>query len=146
MDMLECQQCHKSLNKTEDENFIVKCKCTFFNRFRRTDTNKINNIGNDIKSYNSSFGIMNRVTTDLGTLYTYRIEDLFLFLNKFKHKSQKTAKALEKFIYHDKESLTDLEMNILYKLKAQSMRNIRERIGYLEAKLNFIDLLKGLDF
>ena len=145
--MLKCQQCNHSLNKTEEKNFVVKCRCGHFNRFRRIDINGIDNQKKG-KKYKGigSFGKVAKLITQYGILHTYRIEDYFIHFKNFKKISPHTSEALEKFIYDDKESLDSKEINILYKLKAESMEKINNKIQYLMAKARFIDLLNGLSF
>ncbi len=144
--MLKCQQCNQSLKKTEEENFIVKCKCGHFNRFRRVDTNGADNQKKGRKYKGTgSFGKVTKSITQYGILYTYRIEDYYTHFRNFKKISPKTTEALEKFINDDKESLDSQEINILYKLKAESMEKINKKIQYLKAKSRFIDLLNALN-
>ena len=71
--------------------------------------------------------------------------------NTFKSKSKKAGLALGKFLdCGNKKLLTPEEQNILYKLKAEDIKKIYQKIeeifNYLEAKIECVKLLKILDF
>lgn len=138
--MIVCQHCKTKLNQDEGVDFIVKCKnCSWFNRFRNEilEEEKIikDPLGN-IKIYKKRFGN--------GVLYTYPFDLRHIFF--LKRTSQKSGEALEKFILYGKEKLSNLEKNILYKFKVQSIPKIQKKIDYLEAKKECIEILRLLKF
>ena len=138
--MLACQNCKTNLNQDEGVEFIVKCKnCSWYNRFK-------NEILEDEKIIKDSHGIpkMYKKQFGNGVLYTYQFDRRNN--NILKRTSQKSGEALENFIFYDKEYLSNLEKNILYKLKVQSISKIDEKIAYLEAKKECIEILKFLEF
>jgi len=138
--MIVCQNCRTNLNQEKGIEFIVKCKkCSCFNKFRKEileDEKIIKDSFNNIKLIKKQF--------ENGVLYTYPFDNRYI--NNLKKTSQKSGEALDNFIYNGKEKLSNLEKNILYKLKAQSISKIQEKINYLEAKKKSIEILKLLEF
>ena len=74
--------------------------------------------------------------------YNFNLRALY----KYMEISKKTGLALEKFLNCGKESLSNEEKNILYKLKAYPFKKVEERVRYLKAKKDCIELLHYLDF
>lgn len=138
--MIVCQNCRTNLNQDEGIEFIVKCKnCSWYNRFKNEileDEKIIKDSHGNPKMYKKRFGN--------GVLYTYQFDLGHIFL--LKKTSQKSGGALENFILNDKEKLSNLEKNILYKLKVQSIPKIQKKIAYLEAKNKCIEILRLLEF
>jgi len=138
--MIVCQHCKTNLNQEEGVEFIVKCKnCFWFNKFRNEileDEKIIKGPLGDIKMYKKQLGN--------GVLYTYPFDLRYVF--NLKKTSQKSGEALENFILNGKENLSNLEKNILYKFKVQSVSKIKDKINYLEAKKKCIEILKLLEF
>lgn len=138
--MIVCQYCKTPLNQDEGVDFIVKCKnCFCFNRFRNEileNEKIINKPSDNSKIYKKQFGN--------GVLYTYQFD--LRHINYLKRTSQKSGEALENFILYDKENLSNLEKNILYKLKVQSIYKIENKIAYLKAKKKCIEILRLLEF
>ena len=79
-----------------------------------------------------------------GVLNTYQFDLRYIII--LKRTSQKSGEALENFILYHKEKLSLQEKNILYKLKAQSIPEIEEKIEYLEAKKRCIEILRLLEY
>ena len=137
--MLVCQNCGTTLNQEEGVEFIVRCKCSWFNRFKNEILEKekiIKDSHANLKIYKKQFGN--------GVLYTYPFD--LRDINVLKRTSQKSAEAFENFIFYGKEKLSNLEKNILYKFKAQSISKIQEKIDYLEIKKKNIEILRLLEF
>ncbi len=140
--MIVCQHCKASLQKDGEKQFIVKCKnCSWFNRFRFESFE-----GDDIiKKDRGGEPILYKRKIGGGILYTYPF-NILKYVPDLKLSSQKTAEALEKFIFYGKERLTSQEKNILYKLRALSIQKIEVKIKILEAKKRCIEILKLLEF
>lgn len=138
--MIVCQHCKTNLNQDESVEFIVKCRnCSWYNRFRIEiieEEKIIKDLSGNPKIYKKQFGN--------GVLYTYQFD--LIHINFLKRISQKSGEALENFILYDKEKLSNLEKNILYKLKVQSISKIENKIVYLEAKKKCIEILRLLEF
>jgi len=139
--MLACQHCNSSLNQTGDVEFIVRCgNCSRFNRYRYEN---VKGEGKTVTDFFNNPILFKRQIGD-GVLYTHMFDLRQAFL--LRRKSIKSGEALEKFILYDKEKLSSSEKNLLLKLKSQSISEIEEKIEYLEAKKNCIEILKLLDF
>ncbi len=139
--MLTCQHCQTSLNRLEDEEFIVRCRnCHWVNKFRfgicKEEEKIIRDSTDDLKVFKKKFGN--------GILYTYPFD--LRYVNHLIKNSQKSGEALKKYMLEGKEKLSIQEKNILYKLKAQSISKIEEKIGYLDAKKIGIKILRLLEF
>lgn len=57
-------------------------------------------------------------------------------------RSPKTGSSLKKLLEQGKESLTEEELNLLYKLRAIEISALREKVEYLKAKMRCIKLLR----
>ena len=140
MIMLACQKCNTPLNQTGDKEFIVRCRnCSWVNRFRYE-------VLEEEKLIKDAFDnpIMFKKQVGGGVLYTYPFD--LRYLIRLKGSSLKFGEAVEKFIFYDKDKLSASEKNLLYKLKAQSIPEIDDKIQYLEAKKKCIELLRLLEF
>ena len=139
--MLACQHCQTSLNQLGGVEFIFRCRnCDWVNKFRIGFFKEEEKITHDFFADNEliikQFGG--------GILYTYPFDRRFInILTVF---SQKSGEALENYLLGGKKKLSMQEKNILYKLKAQSILKIEERISYLGAKKKSIEILRLLEY
>ncbi len=138
--MITCQNCNKSLDQIGSVEFVIRCKCGWFNKFRFGTLKKGEKI---IKDSDGNPTLLIK-QLDNGILHTHRFDFRHLvFLRKI---SQKSGEALENFLLYYKKRLSLQEKNILYKLKAQSISKIQDKIKYLEAKKKCIEILRFLEF
>lgn len=137
---IACQHCNVSLKQNGDVEFIIRCQnCNWVNRFRY-------GVLEDEKIIKDSFDNPKLYKKQLGrgilTTYSIRLRDIITL----KGNSLKFGEAIEKFILYDKDNLSPPQKNILYKLKAQSIGEIDNKIEYLKAKKKCIELLRLLEF
>jgi len=141
--MYYCNNCNNSI-KFNEESFITQCSnCGWFSRIKVAKIIEL-----EVKKKDHQYAEINtniklrKLGNEILICYRFDIK----YLENFKEISRKTGEALEKFLDYDKNGLSNKEKNFLYKLKANSIKKIRNQIAYLQAKEECIKLLRNFDF
>lgn len=143
--LFQCLNCGSSISFTELTGNIVRCsRCQWFNNLYDINKKKEKKVDTHLKLPNSKRSNF-KIKVE-GNLVLFAFSFNLRTLEHFRKKSPKSAEALENYILYGKDSLYEIEKNILYKLKAVDVRKLENKILDLEAKLYCVKHLKWLDF